>query len=544
MPLTRAYGARMDKGVFGRMRFSRQILILQIGVVVLLLAVGLGLVSWLLWGTLRDQYGERALGIAHTVSVDPVVVANAAARLPGGELEQRVRAVTGRTGALFVVITDDMGIRLAHPDPDLIGKPVSTDPSEALAGNDVVSAVQAGTLGLSVRSKTPIFTADGRVVGEVSVGYEIGAATGELIRLILTSALFAAGALALGVAASALLTRRLNRLTHGLEPRELTELLYEREAVLHGIGEGMLAVDAAGRVSVRNAEAERLLGKPLPVGAPVSELDLSPRLGQAVEERQPVDNLLAVAGNRVLVVNSRAVRRDDRDLGSVLTFRDRTDLDALTRELDAVRSLSDGLRAQRHEFSNRLHTLSGLLQLGHNGEAIEYLQTLTDTSITNPGAIGDSVTDPYLQALLAAKIEQAQEKGVELRLSDDSWVRASVTDPIAANTVVGNLLDNAVHAARMGTRRPSSVEIALLAEGATLHVSVVDSGAGVSPELRETLFDEGVSTKIAPGHGLGLALARQAARARDGNVWLADPGGADRGALFVAALPGLLEGNA
>jgi sensor histidine kinase regulating citrate/malate metabolism len=98
---------------------------------------------------------------------------------------------------------------------------------------------------------------------------------------------FAAGAMALGVGASALLTRRLNRLTHGLEPHELTELLYEREAVLHGIGEGMLAVDAAGRVSPRNDEAECLLGKPLPVGAAVSELDLSP----------------------VLVVNSRAVRR-------------------------------------------------------------------------------------------------------------------------------------------------------------------------------------------------------------------------------------------
>jgi two-component system CitB family sensor kinase len=527
---------------FRRMRFSRQILILQIGVVVLLLVVGFALVGWLLWSTLRDQYGERALAIARSVAVDPVVVADVAAKQPGGDLEQRVQEVTHRTDALFVVITDDQGIRLAHPDPAQIGKPVSTDASEALAGREVVSAVQAGTLGLSVRSKTPVKSGD-RVVGEVSVGFEIGAPVDELVRLLLVSLGFAAGALALGVGASALLTRRLNRLTHGLEPRELTELLYEREAVLHGIGEGMLAVDAAGRVSARNDEAERLLGKPLPVGAPVSELDLSPRLGKAVAERQPVDNLLAVAGNRVLVVNSRAVRRDDRDLGTVLTFRDRTDLDALTRELDAVRSLSDGLRAQRHEFSNRLHTLSGLLQLGHNGEAIEYLQTLTDTSITSPGAIGDSVTDPYLQALLVAKVEQAQEKGVTLRLSDDSWVRASVTDPIVANTVVGNLLDNALHAARMGTRRPSTVEIALLAEGTTLHVSVVDSGAGISPELRETLFDEGVSTKIAPGHGLGLALARQAARSRGGTVWLADPGDADRGALFVAALPDLLEGN-
>ena len=106
--------------------------------------------------------------------------------------------------------------------------------------------------------------------------------------------------------------------------------------------------------------------------------------------------------------------------------------------------------------------------------------------------------------------------------------------------MIGNLVDNALHAARMGPRRPATVEIGLFADGTTLHVSVVDSGPGVPEDLRRTLFDEGVSTKIAPGHGLGLALARQAARAHDGDVWLAEPGDGETGALFVAKLPGML----
>jgi two-component system CitB family sensor kinase len=525
--------------LFPRMRFTRQVLLLQIGVVALVVGLGVGLVSWLLRTTLGEQYGERALAIAKTVAADPVVIEGAAARQQGGALQQRSQAVQFRTDALFVVITDDHGIRLAHPTPDAIGQPVSTSATEALAGNDVVSEYDDGTLGASVRSKTPIRRGD-RVVGEVSVGYKIGELTGDFNRLLVLTLTFAGGALVLGVGASALLNRRLRRVTHGLEPHELTELLYEREAVLHGIGEGVLALDGQQRVSVRNDEAERLLDTELPVGAPMAELELSPRVHKAVAEGVPVDNLLAVAGNRVLVVNSRAVRRDDRPLGTVLTFRDRTDLDTLTRELDGIRSLSDGLRAQRHEFANRLHTLSGLLQLGHHAEAEEYLQTLTETTSGRPHVLGDSVADPYLQALLVAKTEQAQEKGMELKLADDSWVPYAVTDPIAAGTVIGNLVDNALHAARMSPRRPASVEVALLADGTTLHVSVVDSGSGVAEELRDTLFDEGVSSKIAPGHGLGLALARQAARARGGDVWLADPGGPSSGALFVAKLPELL----
>jgi two-component system CitB family sensor kinase len=475
------------------------------------------------------------------VAADPVVVANAAAKVPGGALQERALAVRERTDALFVVITDDKGIRLAHPTASEIGKKVSTSAERALAGEDDVSAVQSGTLGLSVRSKTPIWTPHHeRVVGEVSVGFDVSDPTGDFNRLLTVTLLFAGGALLLGAGASALLNRRLRRVTHGLEPHELTELLYEREAVLHGIGEGVLAVDETNRVSVRNDEAERLLGTELPIGASMSELELSPRLHKAVAEERPVDNLLAVAGNRVLVINSRAVRLDDRPIGTVLTFRDRTDLDTLTRELDGIRALSDGLRAQRHEFANRLHTLYGLLQLGHHAEAVEYLQTLTDSSSARPSELGDAVTDPYLQALLVAKTEQAQEKGLTLKLAEDSWVPVTVTDPIAANTVIGNLVDNALHAARMGPRRPATVEIGLFAEGETLHVSVVDSGPGVPADLRRTLFDEGVSTKIAPGHGLGLALARQAARARGGDVWLADPGEGETGALFVAKLPGML----
>ncbi|MEV8606373.1 sensor histidine kinase [Amycolatopsis sp. NPDC051373] len=522
------------------MRFTRQVLLLQIGVVVLVVGLGVALVAWLLRETTAEAYGQRALAIAKSVAVDPDVIQAAAARNQGGPLEQLVLNTTHANEALFVVITDDHGIRLAHPTPDLIGQKVSTPADEALAGNDVVSAVQLGRLGVSVRSKTPIWQ-DSRVVGEVSVGFDVSELTSDFNRLLLLTLAFAGFALLLGAGASALLNRRLRRVTHGLEPHELTEVLYEREAVLHGIGEGMLAVDGSRRVSVRNDEAERLLGIDLPVGATLDELDLSPRVRKAVADGQPVDNLLAVAGNRVLVMNSRAVQREDRALGTVLTFRDRTDLDTLSRELDGIRSLSDGLRAQRHEFANRLHTLSGLLQLGHHAEAEEYLQTLTETTAARSAPLGgDAVRDPYLQALLVAKSEQGLEKGVELKLADDSFVRGSVTDPVATGTVIGNLVDNALHAARMGPRRPATVEVGLFAEGSTLHMSVVDSGLGVPEPLRDKLFDEGVSTKLTPGHGLGLALARQAARARGGDVWLADAGGEAAGALFVAKLPDLL----
>ncbi|GAB3970752.1 hypothetical protein GCM10029978_044680 [Actinoallomurus acanthiterrae] len=118
-----------------------------------------------------------------------------------------------------------------------------------------------------------------------------------------------------------------------------------------------------------------------------------------------------------------------------------------------------------------------------------------------------------------------------------------VVDPLDVTTVLGNLVENAIEAARLGDR-PGRVEVELLGDGPDLHVTVTDSGEGVPKELREAVFRDGVSTREPePGRprGMGLALARQAARGRGGDVTIADPGPDGAGAVFVASLPEVLQ---
>ncbi|AHI00332.1 sensor histidine kinase [Kutzneria viridogrisea] len=522
-----------------RMPFARQVLLLQIGLVALVVGVGFAFTGWLLNDNLTHQYEQRAVAVARAVAADPDIGAAVAQADPQHVVQARAERARLATGALFVVVTDKSGKRYAHPNPDEVGEQVSTDFSQAVAGNEV-SNVEQGTLGLSARGKVPLRDTAGTIVGEVSVGFNAEGIHDQLLALLGLAAPVAAGALALGVAGSALLTRLLKRRTLGLEPNELTELVQQREAVLHGIGEGVLAVDAAGRLSVCNGEAARLLGRSPEPGTPLAELELPGRLAEAVLRREPVDNLIAVAGDRVLVATHRQVRRDGVDLGGVLTLRDRTDLETLTRELDSVRRLTDALRAQQHEFANRLHTLSGLLQTDHHREAVEYLHALFEAPAVPLGAATEAVPDPYLQAFVSAKSVAAAEKGVALQVGEASWVPTRVLAPVEVTTVLGNLVDNAIEAARVGGRRPARVELDLVAEGSSLHVSVADSGDGVPEHLREVLFLEGVSTRDGEGRGLGLALTRQAARSLGGDVRLADPGGTEHGAVFSATLPEVL----
>ncbi|MEU3474549.1 MULTISPECIES: sensor histidine kinase [unclassified Rhodococcus (in: high G+C Gram-positive bacteria)] len=547
------------------MRLRTQVLLLQAALVAVALAVAFGVFAISSGRQASEEYGERALAVARTVASDPEVRslveqfsavdtagtdAAPAGVLAGGALQRAAEGARNRTDALFVVITDDRGLRLAHPDPTVLGQRVSTDPSGALAGNEVVEQ-ERGTLGDSVRAKVPVLALGSTdlVIGEVSVGISTTAVRTELVKDLINGALVTGAVLLLGLIGSTLLARRWKRLTLGLEPEELAELVREQEAVLHGIGEGVVAIDPDGVVTVVNDEARTLLsidGKP---GMRIEDIGLTPRLLEVIESptSEPV---LAAVDEVVVIASARKVLRDNRNLGTVLTVRDRTDVETLTRQLDAVQSMSAVLRAQRHEFANRMHLVSGLLHEGHPDRASQYIDEILGVGPRSETVEGiDAVADAYLRSFLTAKAAHARESGVRMVLGENTWVGGEVAVPVDVTTVLGNLVDNAIDAARLGVRRPAEVEVELVQDGSTLHIVVVDSGDGVNLEL-DQVFVEGVSTKSTAdspgGRGVGLALSRQIARTRGGDVTLADVGGQiteenERGgAVFIASIPDAL----
>ena len=522
------------RGVRRRLKVTTQALLLMVVVLVLVLGAGFACVAWLLSSELDTQYEQRALGIARSVAADPAYAQDIAAAPPSvaGDAQVRAEQVRHRTGALFVVVTDARGIRYSHPNRELVGQRVSTDPSQALAGRDVV-ALQRGTLGLSARGKVPLRDDTGAVVGEVSVGIDARAIHQRLLQLLRGAAAFGVLALLAGGAGAVWLARRLKRQTLGLEPGDLSELVREHEAVLHGVQDGVVSVEGNGLVGMANDAARELLGPALVPGAVVAEV-LPARLADLVQARSETTEDLVLAGERALAVTLRVVERDGRDLGTVLTLRDRTHLEDLGRELDTVRALFDALRAQSHEYTNRLHTLAGLLQLGHVAEAQDYLQELSD----DPVADGGRLRDPYVRGLLAAKAAAASERGVQLRLTEGTELGAALVAPLDTVTILGNLVDNAVRAAAAGTRRPAWVDVALALAGDTLNMAVSDSGDGVSADAAERVFEDGWTTAAEDGrpHGLGLALARLAARRHGGEVRLVAASGPDHGAVFAAEL--------
>ena len=521
-----------------RRRLSTEILAWQLLILLGTGLIGAGLAIHAVRAKLDREYEQRALAVARSVAAMPEIAAAVGAGDRRGSVQRRAEAVRRATGTSFVVVTDTAGTRYSHPTSARVGERVSTDPSDALAGRTVL-AVETGTLGRSARAKIPLRAPDGRIVGIVSVGVVEDTIRRNLAATVPIVALYAAAALALGALASFLLTRRLKRQTFGLELGELADLLQEREAMLHGIREGVVVVDREGRLRVINDEARRLLGlSEDALGRHGSEV-IDGRLRELIEGTLAGSDQMVASGDRVLVANRMSVHLHGRDLGAVVTLRDRTELEELVRELDSVRSLTDAMRAQAHEFSNRMQTLGGLLQLDHHDEALAFIREVSHAGDAAQGAVTTCVADPLVAALLVAKLAVAGERGVALRLTEDCAQDGQLTDARAVLTIVGNLVDNAMDAARDGDADPPWVEVTLVSErDGTLRIRVCDSGLGVPAGARGAIFEPDYSTKPSRGRsarGVGLSLVKRMAERRGGSVVVS--AAQDGGAMFEVILP-------
>src|SRR5450759_929846 len=516
-------GSPGNDSVKRRLPLAYQILVFQVAIILLSALMGAAAAVWQASQELDHQYEQRALAIAESVASNSAIQDELLNGDPNGLIQNTAEQVRLSTRATYVVVTDRDGIRYSHTNPALIGKPVDESPGAVLEGNTWVG-VQRGTLGVSARGKAPIFRGGG-VIGMVSVGFLETAVFNQLIAELPGFAVTVLLALGLGVAGSMLLASRLKRQTFGLEPYEIAGLLEEREASLQGIHEGAIATDRDGTITLANDEARRLLALPPDC--------IGRRVSQVLPQGRMLKFLSGGLNDKVELLLS-AIRVQGREIGHVATFRDSTELTGLARGL-GVDSLTDALRSQAHEYANRLHTIAGLVQMGRGDEAMKLIAQTSGVHQEPTEALLDKVGDPVLGALLLAKAAVASERGIDLRVSDDTVMTRSALDSEDLITLLGNLIDNALDAAGSSSDE-RWVSVSVTEQQDEVVISVHDSGPGVPESLDGQIFQEGFSTKSGPGRkrrGFGLALVRQVARRHGGKVSVVNDGGA----LFTVRLP-------
>ncbi|MFE7277669.1 ATP-binding protein [Streptomyces sp. NPDC057623] len=496
-------------------------------------------------GQAEDAAGRQAKAVAQSIADAPSVREAIRTHDPTAELQPYALRVQRDAEVDFVTIMNPAGIRWTHPDERQIGQHFRGHTARALRG-EPFTETYTGTLGSSVRAVVPIYDGGERpsdIVGMVSAGIRVEEIS-KRVQDQLTALLgVAAGALALGAVGTYVINARLRRHTHGMNASELSHMHDYHQAALHAVREGLLMLDGQYRVALINDGGRELLGVGGDVvGQSVAELGLPAPLTGALLASEPRVDEVHLAAERVLVVNTSPVSGGERR-GTMVTLRDVTELQSLMGELDSERGFTQALRSQAHEAANRLHTVVSLIELGRAEEAVEFATAELELAQALTDQVVAAVSEPVLAALLLGKTAQANERGVELVVSEDSRLDDGLLPPsLPARdlvTILGNLIDNAVDAAQgsVGAR----VTVTAYAEDGELVLRVSDTGAGVDPALAETVFQRGFTTKPAGpgGRGLGLALVRQAAIRHQGVLSVAEADGG--GAVFEVRLP-LVEG--
>jgi Signal transduction histidine kinase regulating citrate/malate metabolism len=312
-----------------------------------------------------------------------------------------------------------------------------------------------------------------------------------------------------GVVGAFLLAGNIKKTLLGLEPEEITRLYNEKMGILGAIHEGLIAVDNRGRITLINDSAVNILhlesrgNKEHIIGRNIEEIIPSTgminvlKTGESEFEKQQRINNTVIMTNRIPIINRGKI------VGAIASFRDKTEVTRMAEELTGVKRMAWSLRAQNHEFMNKLHTISGLIQLEEYEEALQFISDIAKVRSNISNILTENIKDPSLSALLLAKYNKAEECRIKLKIDENSKL-TKLPEHITSEdivSVVGNLIENSLDEVKNdGT---GLIYIKITEDEGFLNIKIRDNGGGIPPEYRERIYEQGFSTKEGQrGHGM------------------------------------------
>jgi len=501
---------------------------------------------------LHHDLGQRARVQASEIALMPGLGEKVASR-DLAAIARLIQPLRDQSDASYIVIGDVHQQHLYHSEsPERLNLPlIGGDNAEVLQGKTIIS-VRKGGIGVSLRSKAPIFDAQHQVIGIVSVGYLTSYIANINVSLLWQASLYGLALLLLLFLFSWMFSRNLKKQMFWLEPKDIALLVLQQKALLEAMYEGVFAVNAERQLILINRAARELLaidrsesellGKPLDEVIQIHPAFLSQPVG---DESGRQHDRITVLNQRQVIVNRVAIDLQPGEPGGwVCSFRDKNDINTLSSQLSQVKRYADSLRIMRHEQLNWTATLVGLLQMQRYDDAMRYIQAQSAGAQQVLDFVSARFTSPALCGLLLGKYVGAREKGVELKFDPAcqlSRLPAAISET-ALMSVVGNVLDNAVDATLSVSRPAPPVELYISDRNHELVIEVADQGCGVDEALKPHLFEQGVTSKpardddlLGAEHGIGLYLAASYVHQAGGSIEIEE--NSPQGTIFSVFIP-------
>lgn len=485
---------------------------------------------FLLGNLLSEQekdFGQRAMLVARTVSNVPelsVHLENDNIKEAAKNINKIVDGIRVIHKAEYIVVMNMERIKLSHPVSKELGKrSESQDLNAAFSEHYYVSKAR-GESGVMIRAFVPIINDKREQVGIVVVGYSLPdflemlqSYEREIMITIVISLIFSIfGAYTLG--------RHIKKQMFGLEPHEIAKMYVERTETFNAMHEGIIAVDKEMNITIFNEKAADILGVTREIedciGQKIYDVLPDTRLPEIVETATPVYdqelyiNHHSILSNRVpIIVNGELV-------GAVAMFKDLTAVKKLAEEVTGVKAFVQALRVQTHEHKNKIHTIAGLLQLGHTKQALEYVTVTTENEASLTKFLNERFHNENISGLLLSKVSYGKELGIEVEIDRKSHFKRfpPLLDHHDFVVLFGNLIENAFEALNVLSKEDKYVAISVDEHDGVLAIAVSDNGIGMSKEVQDRMFENGFSSKASENRGIGLHLVYEIVRKGNGDI--------------------------
>ncbi|GIC78820.1 sensor histidine kinase [Moritella sp. F3] len=496
-----------------KLSFRRRLLLIMTlsGIVKLLILSIAGFIYLKHWE--EQDSGNNALGIAKFLSTSPCVVKAIETNNPE-LIRNKIEYLRASVNAAFIVVGNKDGIRLSHPIDARIGKPMKGDDNDrALKQGLSYVSVATGSLGRSVRGKTPIIDSKGNIIGVVSVGYLLTSIESKADHFLIFLLIMITLVVLTNALISNFTAKKFQNAIFGFEPEEFGRLYMELEVTLSTIKEGVVSIDANGYLRSINRSA-------CDIFKVKAENVLNHRMDEVLPENNLTEILTTKANEynvemmikgQAIVANRQILIVDNQVVGAVSSFRLKDEISELTKQLSQVREYSDLLRSQTHEHSNKLNTISGLIHLGKNEEVLGLIGQETERYQHLIEFLREAIHEPMIAGVLLGKSERARELGLLLDIDDGSQLLA-LPEHIRAEdlvTILGNFIDNGFDACISSNTLKSErkVSVSISDFGDEIIMEVEDNGCGLPEGIaQQELIKQGVSSKSDSNRGVGLHL--------------------------------------
>lgn len=498
-----------------------------ISFVIIILVISIGSITILSFnemkGLLRDQIDRNMLNIAKSFASTYEVREylkcneNISSELLNAEMEK----ARLNTDLEFIVVMDMESIRYTHPIKSKIGeKFIGGDEQRVLNTGEEYVSTASGSLGISVRAFAPVYDENNKRIGAVAVGMlynkfdnEVYTKMYKFIPIILIG-------LILGVLGAIAVSYNIKKAIFGLEPEEIALILKQKEIVIENIKEGIVALDQNGCITLFNEEASRILGlKDSDIGSPITDFTYESMASEVLKSGKAQKNIEIKArpGLNIMCKYSPIKGLKNQNLGVVITFEDLTEVRKMAEEITGIKKMAWSLRAQNHEFMNKLHTISGLIQLEEYDEVIKFINVIATNKKNITTIISDKIKDVSISALILSKYSKCEEYRINLIIDENSKI-TKLPEYMTSEelvSIIGNLIENSIDAVKNdGT---GEIYVKICEEDNEMKVNIKDNGLGIPENIRESIYKMG-STSKAGGRGLGMYIVKKYIDEAEGSI--------------------------